>query len=285
MITADFHIHSTASDGTDAPAEILRKIDNQGIKYFSLTDHDTDKGCVEIEKTVREYPGIQFTRGVEFSCRDAEGRMYHILGYGFSSESESIKELILDAHRIRMEKIEKRIRFLADQYAFTFTDEDITALLAKTNPGKPHLAALMISDKYKYAKDWEEAMAYLNLHKGEAYIQPERAIKAVSEAGGVPVLAHAVFGSGSQNLSNEEVEFRVRSLKDYGISGLECFYSKYSEQQESMLLSMADKYGLCATGGSDYHGKNKKVSIGQHGLTEEKMRLPAVRKFMEKCFS
>ena len=164
----------------------------------------------------------------------------------------------------------------------TFTEEETASLFTIPNPGKPHIANLMMEKNY--AADKKEAMKWLNEVQGKEFITPEKAVKAIMESGGVPVLAHAIFGDGRSDFSDEEVEARVKHLKEIGIEGLECFYSEYDERQEQMMLSLAEKYGLMATGGSDYHGKNKDVSIGQHGLTEEKMHLPAVRKFMERCF-
>ena len=97
----DLHMHTTVSDGTDTPEEIFRNVKESGIELFAITDHDAIKGC-EVIRQLRKPEDPQFLTGVEFSCRDEEGQ-YHILGYGYDPEAESMRTLVEKGHRIRME--------------------------------------------------------------------------------------------------------------------------------------------------------------------------------------
>ena len=129
MERIDLHMHSTVSDGTDTPAELLRHVREAGITLFALTDHDAVRGCAMIRE-LRTEDDPKLVTGVEFSCRDEEGK-YHILGYRFDPDSAAIREVVDLGHRYRMEKTEARIAFLRDRFGFTFTAEDTDGLLAR----------------------------------------------------------------------------------------------------------------------------------------------------------
>ena len=279
----DLHIHSSMSDGSDTPQDLVNKVREAGIRFFSLTDHDTAKGCIAIAGIAAEDPELVFINGTEFSCKGEDGRKYHILGYAFSMENSPAAALIAESHANRMAKLEGRLDFLKTRYGFSFTDEEASLLRSLENPGKPHIGNLMAQKGYAASKE-EAIEKYLNLYHGqENYITPERAVAAIARSGGTAVLAHPIFGNGSQSLSPEEVERRVSELKEYGLAGLESFYPSFTSRDERMLLGLAEKYGLMVTAGSDYHGTNKTgISLGQHGLTEDKMELPPVRAFIDR---
>ena len=260
----DLHMHSTVSDGTDTPEEILERVKDAGITFFSLTDHDAIKGSVILRQLLK--PGDpQFVTGVEFSCRDGEGR-YHILGYGYDPEAAPIQGLVKRGHGMRMDKVRTRLDLLESIYGFSFPREEIQSLLARDNPGKPHIANLMV--KYGYAKTKDEAMKeYLNklkVHLG--YLSPKEAIAAILAAGGIPVLAHPIYGNGDQLILNEDMDRRLRRLTDFGLRGVEAFYSGFSGLMIRQMLRFADQYDLLVTAGSDYHGKNKLIELGDTGI-------------------
>ena len=263
----DLHIHSTVSDGTDAPEEILRKARDAGIGLFSLTDHDAVKGS----RVIRELLGEgdpRFLSGAEFSCQDEAGK-YHILGYGCDLDSGPVNRLVERGHSYRMEKLRARLEFIRREFGSAFSEEDESALLALDNPGKPHIALLMV--RYGYAASKEEGMLrYLNqLHFSRQYLKPEEAVRGILASGGTPVLAHPAFGSGNQHIRGEALEKRVRRLTEYGLGGLEGFYSGFSEEIRAEVLSLADRYGLYVTAGSDYHGRNKNIALGDTGPGSE----------------
>ena len=260
----DLHIHSTVSDGTDTPEEILALVKKACIRLFALTDHDAIKGCLVLRKILKE-DDPHFVTGAEFSCRDEEGQ-YHILGYGYDPNAKSINGLVEKGHSIRMNKVRARLELLKSKFGFSFPEEEIQNLMAQDNPGKPHIANLMA--KYGYARSRDEAMKeYLNkLRVQFGYISPEEAIAAILKGGGIPVLAHPSYGNGDQLILGEEMERRLRRLKDFGLRGMEAFYSGFPERMVRDMLDYAEKYDLLVTAGSDFHGSNKLVKLGDTGL-------------------
>ena len=203
----DLHMHTTVSDGTDTPEEILGRVKENGIDLFAITDHDAIKGCGVIRQ-MRKPDDPKFLTGVEFSCRDEEGQ-YHILGYGYDPEAESMRELVEKGHRIRMEKIHTRLDFLKREFGIVFPPEEIEQLLRLDNPGKPHLANLLVKDGYAESK--ETAMRdYLNkLRIRLEFLKPEEAIAGILAGGGIPVLAHPTFGNGDQLIQGEDMDRRL----------------------------------------------------------------------------
>lgn len=260
----DLHMHSTVSDGTDTPAEILENVKRAGIELFSLTDHDAIKGCAGIQSLLGP-DDPAFLTGVEFSCKDEQGQ-YHILGYGYDPNSDSMQRLVQLGHSLRMEKLQARLAFLKSEFGFDFPQEALTTLLTMDNPGKPHIGNLMV--KYGYTKTKEEAIkGYIDkLHVGLAFVRPEEAIEGILGGGGIPVLAHPSYGNGDQLILGEEMDRRVRRLKAMGLQGLEAFYSGFSRRIRQEVLGFAEKYELYVTAGSDYHGRNKLVVLGDTGL-------------------
>ena len=278
----DLHMHTTMSDGTDTPEEILERVKEAGITIFSVTDHDAINGCARIREIIGKNDPL-FITGVEFSCRDPEGR-YHILGYGYYPDAASINDIVKKGHDLRMRKVQARLDFLRDEFGFGFSDDEIRELLARNNPGKPHVAALMI--KRGYAKDKDQAFELINRKKIEdAYIRPEEAIRSIADAGAIPVLAHPAFGSGDEIILGEELDARVRKLMDFGLAGLEAYYSGFSKKIRNDVLAIAEKYGLCVTAGSDYHGSNKLVRLGDTGLDDPDADSAKVRDFLGKILS
>lgn len=262
----DLHMHTTASDGTDTPEELLKRVRAAGIDVFSVTDHDAVKGC-RILRGIIKPEDPRFIPGVEFSCKDEEGK-YHILGYGFDLDAEAINQVVERGHLLRMKKVVARLDYLQSKFGFTFLKDDVEHLLALDNPGKPHIGNLMV--KYGYAKTKEEAMnCFINKARFRSeYIRPEEAIRGILDAGGIPVLAHPTYGSGEQLIMGEEMNRRIRRLTEYGLQGLEVFYSGFTATIRQELASFAERYDLYVTAGSDYHGRNKLIEPGDTGLNQ-----------------
>ena len=272
-------MHSTVSDGTDTPEEILSKVKAAGIGLFSLTDHDAISGAgVVKEKRGPEDP--LFIPGVEFSCRDVFGK-YHILGYGYDSSAAAINALVDTGHSSRIIKLERRLEALRDQFGFRFSDEDVSGLFANKNPGKPHLANLMV--KYGYAANKEQAFsAYLNRLKiKNMHFHPEEAITAILESGGIPVLAHPSYGSGDELILGDEMDKRLQRLIAFGLQGVEGYYSTFTLQMQEEILGFAEKYDLYVTAGSDYHGKNKLIILGDNNLSDIQQAPRGLHRFLE----
>lgn len=263
----DLHMHSTVSDGTDSPAELLEQVKKAGIGLFSLTDHDAIRGCGEIRSLLK--PGDpRFVPGVEFGCRDEQGK-YHILGYGYDPDAEAIRSVVALGHGYRMKKLRARLDFLKQKFGIFFPEQEERKLLELPNPGKPHIGNLMV--RLGYAETKEQAIRdFLNrLHLREDYVRPEQAISGILGAGGIPVLAHPCYGDGDQLILDEALEQRVLRLMGFGLKGLEGWYSGFSEKMSAQVLELAERHGLYVTAGSDYHGKNKLVRLGDTGFPTE----------------
>lgn len=277
----DLHMHTTVSDGTDTPAQILQRVREAGITLFSVTDHDAVKGGQEIIRLLREGDPA-FLVGTELSCKDEDGK-YHILGYGYDPDGADIIRTLGISHGYRMTKLKKRLNHLDEEYGFGFPRKEIDKLYAMDNPGKPHIGNLMV--KYGYVKTKEEGIReYINkLHiKGE-YIRPETAIEAILKSGGIPVLAHPTYGSGDQLILGEDMDQRLRKLIAYGLQGVEAFYSGFSDKLIREMLSFAEKYDLYVTAGSDYHGTNKIVVLGDTNLSEGSAYPEGMKRFLQEA--
>ena len=268
----DLHMHTRISDGTDTPDEIIDKVREAGITLFSVTDHDAVKGGALIPGLIKD-GDPEFICGVEFSCKDENGK-YHILGYRYDPESPAIISVVRKAHELRMGKVRARLDFIKDEFGFVFSDEDIRSLFAMDNPGKPHIGNLMV--KYGYARTKEEAINDFidKIRFKNRYVRPEEAIAGIIAAGGVPVLAHPFFGDGGQLILGDEMDGRLRRLVGYGLKGVEAFYSGFTPKLIGQMLEMADTYDLYVTAGSDYHGSNKLVRLGDTNLVPAEEEWP-----------
>lgn len=276
----DLHIHTTVSDGTDAPAEIVRRVKEEGIKLFSVTDHHAVEGCTIINNMLEEGDPA-FIYGVEFSCEDQEGK-YQILGYGFDPDSPYMSEIIAKSRAFHTANLQNALDFLQDEYGFCFASADIDLLLSMNNPGKKHLAGLMV--RYGYASTKNDAILnYIKkCKKKDVFICPEEAIKAILKSNGIPVLSHPFFGSGEEFLHLREVEKRIKRLSKMGLKGVEVFYSGFTETMKNDLMDLADKYRLYVTAGSDYHGSNKLDRLGDTDLGSYPEYPKRLQKFLKK---
>ena len=274
----DLHMHSTYSDGTDTPEQLLQHVKEAGITFFSVTDHDSVEAA-GLMADLRSVNDPFFISGVEFSCRDEEGQ-YHILGYGIEPEARPIRTIVNKAHTIRMDKVVMRLKKLKEEFGIHFPEKEITELLQQPNPGKPHIGNLMV--RYGYVKSKEQAFReYLNgMRVKGGYVRPEEAIKAILDSGGVPVLAHPFYGSGDQLILGAEMEERLLKLIRFGLEGTEAYYSGFTEKLTKQMLAWAEKYNLYVTAGSDYHGTNKMVKIGETNLEETAERPENLKRFI-----
>ena len=276
----DLHMHTAVSDGTDAPEQLPEKIRQAGLRVFAVTDHDAVKGCRILRDVLTEDDPV-FVTGVEFSCRDEEGK-YHILGYGFDPETEAIQRVVRTGHEFRMKKVRARLEFLKTEFGFEFPEEDVAALFELDNPGKPHIGNMMV--KYGYAPTKEKAITeYINKVRFRSeYIRPGEAIRGILGSGGIPVLAHPVFGSGDELIVGEEMDTRLKRLTDLGLQGVEAFYSGFTPKLSRQMLKAAEKHGLYVTAGSDYHGANKLIPLGDTGLEEAREWPEGLYRFLEE---
>ena len=279
----DLHMHTVISDGTDTPSEIIEKVKEKGIELFSVTDHDAVKSSALVKQLLKKGDPA-FVPGVEFSCKDSEGR-YHILGYNYDIDAKPITQLVNTGHNYRIEKLRKRLDFLESEFSFTFGKQDIDALFSLDNPGKPHIGNIMV--KYGYAKTKEDAINnYINrFHSKNEYVKPDDAIKAILLSNGIPVLAHPVYGRGDELILGEDLVYRIKKLISFGLMGVEAFYSGFTSKLQNEVLSLAEEYNLLVTAGSDYHGKNKMVTLGDTNLNSEENYPQSLKRFIDMVYN
>lgn len=253
----DMHMHSRFSDGTDWVPALLRKIQKLGITTFALTDHDTIKGALRMQKIVPD--GIRFIRGVELSCK-TEIAKCHILGYNYDPENREFREFAAEAHAVRDDKTERRIQYLKKDLGFTLTEAEIAAVKSKTSPTKFDFAELIrkrLQKERPGITNKEIVAAYFKNMPG-GRVDALRGIKAIKAAGGIAVWAHPLGGTGERRISAENFSKQLALFCSVGLDGLECYYSEYTKEEIEMLCDAATQSGLKISGGSDYHGTGKK---------------------------
>ena len=277
----DLHMHTVISDGTDTPEEIITKVREAGIDLFSVTDHDAFRGC-ELVRDLLTEDDPAFIIGIEFSCKDELGK-YHVLGYGYDPSAPAIRTIVTTGHDKRIEKLGLRLDLLRKKFNFVFSAEDIRSLFEYSSPGKPHIANLMV--KYGYTESIKDAFdRFLNKASiPNVYIRPEQAIEAILQSGGTPVLAHPSYGSGDELIIGEEMDERLRRLIGFGLQGVEAYYSGFTPKLQEEILGFAEKYGLYVTAGSDYHGTNKLVVLGNNNLEDVSEGPEGLRRFLALC--
>lgn len=273
-------MHTTVSDGTDSPSEILSRVKKAGIELFAVTDHDSF-AAVDVIRGIRKKKDPAYLSGIEFSCKDEEGK-YHILGYGFDPEEAGMRAVVEKGRRLRLEKVQARLVFLGKEFGIRFPEEDLEELFAMECPGKPHIANLLI--RHGYATDKKQAFnEYLNLmHLQNAYVRPEEAIQGILGGGGIPVLAHPAYGDGDELILGEELEERVERLVSFGLQGMEGFYSGFTPKIRREVIDIAERNDLYITAGSDYHGTNKMVILGDTGLDAVETLPEGLLRFIKK---
>lgn len=274
----DLHIHSTASDGSDSVAALLEKIEEAGIRTFSITDHDTMDGALEMERLVPG--GLRYIRGIEFTCITPCGKC-HILGYGFDPGDRVFLDTLALGKQLRREKLRRRVAFLESRFGIVLTEAEAQWLYSQKSPGKPHFGQIIVDRGL--APDLKTAIRkYVNPCKlGNDRIDAATAIRAIVHAGGIPVWAHPLGGEGEKRLTEAEFQAQLDCLIDCGIRGLECHYARYGQQEVAFLVSQANAHGLLISGGSDYHGQNKpglplgKLNAENIDIDPDRITLPA----------
>ncbi|MBR1486736.1 MAG: PHP domain-containing protein [Synergistaceae bacterium] len=259
----DLHIHTNASDGTYSPNELVKKIQEAGIKIFAVTDHDTINGAINLKKILDD-KSLIFIKGIEFSTRiqKTEAKC-HILGLNYDENHPAFQNALNAGANLRHEKFFRRIGFLRENFNITFTDSELENLLKIPSVGKPHLGNLLVAKGY--ASNRADAIEnFINKCKtGNDKIEAELAIKSINDSGGVSVWAHPLGGEREAELSKEKFQQILKNLISFGLKGLECYYSKYEFSKCEWLAEQARLNNLLISGGSDCHGANKSIPLGK----------------------
>lgn len=264
----DLHTHSTASDGSCTPAQILETAEKLQLGALAITDHDTVSGVAEALKAGIP-KGLGFITGVEISAAPPPSLpisgSFHILGYGFNLNHQKLLhtlETLQNARKNRNPQIIARLQ----QLGIDIRLEDVRCECGPCQLGRPHIAQALVRKKIVASID--EAFDRF-LGRGQpAYVDKfraghDQAVQIILDAGGLPVLAHPAL----LNLKNAEVlEELVRELCDIGLEGLEVFYPEHAPSQKAEYRRLAERYGLLMTGGTDFHGAIKpdiQIGIGR----------------------
>lgn len=260
----DLHAHSTASDGTDTPAELMAAAAAAGLDVVAITDHDTTDGWSAAAEALPA--GLQLVRGAEFStvASGAAGEQIsvHLLGYLFDPTSSAI---VAEQARL-LEERRKRLRIMAERMAADGFPVDPDALLADLPAdkpaGRPHLARALVAGGVVDTVS-EAFYRYLTAgspyYAGRADTEVRTAVRMIRAAGGVAVLAHPMAHRRGPVVGTEV----IAELTDAGLAGLEVDHPDHTEDDRAMLRDLAAQLDLLITGSSDYHGVNKTVSLGQ----------------------
>lgn len=253
----DLHTHTTASDGQYAPAQLVKLAKERGLSVLAVTDHDTIAGVDEARRA-GETLGIQVIRGVELSAKDYPN--CHILGYGFRDGDTELARLCEKFRAGRDERKYKIVDFLREKGVDIDLNE-VEELAGGEVIARPHFAQALVRRGYA-ATNREAFDRYLDTEEFRQRVKRFKAdaktcVEAVKAAGGKVSLAHPY----QMGLPDGELEGLVSRLKVWGLDAIECFYPKYTLEQQQFYLHLADKYELHQTGGSDFHGEQVKPDV------------------------
>ena len=258
----DLHTHSTASDGRNAPADVVAFADKVGLAAMALTDHDTTTGLVEAGLAAEKFPDLQLVPGIEMSAK-FRGETIHILGLGIDPTSPELKALTDNLVAARNERNPKIITRLQD-LGMAIELDDVLAVMSETGSpeanrvvGRMHIAEAM--RRKGYVRSTGEAFKRYISDDGPAFVDKEKlsprdVIDPIHSAGGVAILAHPVHMTYD---NSAQLEIKIRRLVDDGLDGLEVMHPDHSPFQSRTYLQLTRRLGLVATGGSDYHGQAK----------------------------
>lgn len=253
---ADLHTHSSASDGQYTPRELVLRAKAAGLDVLALTDHDTVDGLTEAIPA-GEQVGLRVLRGIELGA--LEHRNLHILGYGFSADAPHLSALCAKTKQGRHERKYRIIDFLKEKGVHIPLSE-VEELAGDAPIGRPHFAQVML--RHGFVSTIQEAFdRYLDT---EEYQRIDRfkadartCIETIHADGGKACFAHPY----QLKLDDTALEQQLKELVSYGLDAIECHYPKHTAEQTAFYLSLAEKYRLHVTGGSDFHGERIKPDI------------------------
>lgn len=266
----DLHVHSTCSDGTLTPTELVRHAADLGLAAFALTDHDTVDGLREA-RAEADRLGVELVNGIEFST-EYQGKDVHIVGLDIHPEQADFQAKLLSFQKSRDGRNAEMLERLRTLCGFPITLEALRAAYgADTVLTRAHFGRWLFEQGY--VKSISEAF---DRYLGDACpcfvprkkTDPKDAVALIRKSGGIPVLAHPLL----YHLDLETLETLVLELKEAGLLALEAIYSSNTGMDESDMRRLARKTGVCISGGSDYHGKNKPLL--EMGSGRGNLRIP-----------
>ncbi|MFJ1806310.1 MULTISPECIES: PHP domain-containing protein [unclassified Streptomyces] len=261
----DLHCHSTASDGTDTPAELVRNAGAAGLDVVALTDHDTTRGHAEAIAALPS--GLTLVTGAELSCR-IDGVSMHMLAYLFDPEEPALlaeRELVRDDRVPRARAMVARLNELGVPVSW----EQVARIAGEGSVGRPHVATALVelgvvpTVNDAFTGDWlaDGGRAHVEKHETD----PFEAIRLVKGAGGVTVFAHP----GANKRGRTVPESAIAELAAAGLDGIEVDHMDHDADTRARLRGLAADLGLLVTGSSDYHGSRKTCVLGEYTTDPE----------------
>ncbi|MEQ8147168.1 PHP domain-containing protein [Streptomyces sp. OP7] len=255
----DLHTHSTASDGTDTPAGLVRKAASAGLDVVALTDHDTTRGHAEALAALP--PGLTLVTGAELSCR-LDGISMHMLAYLFDPEEPALlaeRELVRDDRVPRAKGMITKL----NELGVPVTWEQVARIAGDGSVGRPHVASALVelgvvaSVSDAFTPEWlaDGGRAYMPKHETD----PFEALRLVKNAGGVAVFAHPAASKRGRTVP----ESAIAELAEAGLDGIEVDHMDHDPATRARLRGLAGELGLLTTGSSDYHGSRKTCVLGE----------------------
>lgn len=244
--TIDLHSHTTASDGLDSPAELVRKASRQGLSVLGLTDHDTVDGLAAAADAAAE-AGLTLVPGVELSTT-VRGAEVHILGYFVDRDDDAFRTRLDELAQGRVRRITRMIERI-QELGYPIDGDAILAQASEGSIGRPHVARALM-DIGAVASVGEAFDRFLKPGKPGFVprdpFEPEDAVRLLVEHGAIPSLAHPYTA--------KDIDGILKRLVPVGLQGFETYYAEYTPEQHAELRRLADAWNLIPTGGSDYHG-------------------------------
>ena len=264
MTYIDLHCHSTFSDGTLTPEELIDKARELKLSHLAITDHDTISGLDSAYAYASNFSDIEIISGIEITVTmpksPFEGHEFHMLGLGFDISHPALLSAMEFMKEARNDRNHRTIKALQEE-GVDITYSEVEALAPDGVLTRTHLARLMLEKGYvatldEAFKGYFQGNAKTNLPKNS--LLPREAIEIIHSAGGVAILAHPM----RYGLSHHMITQLVMSLSRAGIDAIEAIYYSHSLEDERFLRGLALSEKLLISGGSDYHGKNRNVELG-----------------------
>ena len=260
----DLHMHTTLSDGTLSPTELVRVLAATTLRLVAITDHDSLEGIAEAKREIANHPNLTLIPGIELSSDDGDSEV-HVLGYHLDETDPELHEVLAAFHRNREGRGEIMVAKL-NELGFDITWERVVEISQGGVIARPHIARALMEKGY--VSEMREAFdKYIGrgmpAHIEREKMTPLEAVQLIRRFGGVPVLAHPTYTVNPPAL--------VASLAAAGLAGMEVYYKNYDANTVAELKSLADRHNLLALGGSDYHasGESDEVAPGLVGPPEE----------------
>ena len=262
----DLHTHTTCSDGTDRPRDLVNKAIVQGLEVLGISDHDTTSGWEEATQTLRG--SLKLALGAEISCLTTDGVSVHMLGMLFDPNHEEMQQVLEETRDGRLPRMRKMIEKMRAE-GMDISIEDVEkAMPVGATMGRPHLADALVAKKIVKSRD--EAFIDLLHNDSRFYVShaaptPVEAIALIRRAGGVAVIAHPFASHRGEILKLEDFVELVAA----GLNGIEVDHRDQNPDERAMLRVIARELDLVVTGSSDYHGTGKMNLLAENHTSRE----------------